>query len=187
MCCAATAPPWLATFARPPLSLATFTRAPFALPCFSNMALMAMTNPGVQYPHCEAWHCFMATCAGDNSSPHCMPSTVTMCEPSICATVTMHEFMASNSSGALRVAWSTPTFAPTFAPSFAPTFTPPGTPTSICACAARSANARSTVHEPQSPSAHTIFVPVRPASLRSQSANIISASRPRISRLTPFK
>ena len=173
MCCAAIAPPWLATFAR----------APCASPCFSNMALMAMTNPGVQYPHCEAWHCFMATCAGDNSSPHCMPSTVTMCEPSICATVTMHEFMASNSSGALRVAWSAPTFAPTFSSSFAP----PCTPTSTWACAARSGNARSTVHEPQSPSAHTIFVPVRPASLRSQSANIISASRPRISRLTPFK
>ena len=183
MCCAATAPPWLAIFARPPLSPATFVRAPFASPCFSNMALMAMTNPGVQYPHCEAWHCFMATCAGDNSSPHCMPSTVTMCDPSICATVTMHEFMASNSSGAICVE-PTP---PRFAPIFSPTFTPPRTPTCTGACAARSGNARRAVHEPQSPSAHTIFVPVRPASLRSQSASIISASRPRISRLTPFK
>ena len=46
--------------------------------------------------------------------------------------------------------------------------------------------ARSTVQAPQSPSAQTILVPGRPASLRSQSASIMRASRPLTSRGTPF-
>jgi hypothetical protein len=39
--------------------------------------------------------------------------------------------------------------------------------------------ARSTVHAPQSPSAQTILVPGNPRALRSQSASIVKASRPR--------
>ena len=56
----------------------------------------AITIPGVQYPHCNAWHSWNACCIGCNASLlSANPSMVVNSMPSTCAAKTVQDFMDS--------------------------------------------------------------------------------------------
>ena len=92
-----------------------------------------ITKPGVQNPHCEAWHSTIACCTGCSvPSAACRLSTVNSALPSSVGSGRMHALTARQESA------------------------------SSSRRAGCVAEATTTVHAPQSPSAQPSLVPVRP-------------------------
>jgi hypothetical protein len=130
------------------------------------VAARDIAKPGVQKPHCEAWHSTRACCTGWGEPPpmRCRSSTVSSALPSSVGRNWMQALTVRSDSSPTLVAVAD------------------GVPI-WRACSASSATI--TVQAPQSPSLQPSLVPVQRASSRSQLSTVRVGATPSTSTISP--